>query len=688
MNKIDLHIHTKHNPGEPNDKRYIEPIDFKKIMKNAGISIASITNHNDFNVEYFEKYKGDSYLLLPGVELDVNDSGGKRFQVNVIFDALSAKNLEKKIKNKLISPKNCLSREEFINLFKDEKCILFFDYKSGETRIDIHEYENMIDEMNFPASILDSNNVKTQRLLMAHEYNSLIGSDLKDWSNYVEKDSIKLLSTNLKIDNFRTLYLLLKSDKDTLSNLIKNIDVNEYKIDIEGDKFDIKVAKDLNVIIGDKATGKTKILNQIYDLASSKGINVSRFLTENKEDVFKDIMNESSLSENVSSKYKKIEEYMDSILSIKNSSVVKPSSIKDFLEQEDKSGILIQNTKSMNELPVDFSKIENFLKSINNLINDIDKIKWTNELSMDLFKKNVNEKRREIIDWFIRTNIIKINSIFVNKVVSELKKIIDKGKGIKPDISSTGLFEEFSNKKTTEDLIEKINRMSFNDVEIKESFHLQDVGEIKLAKTYQFTPPSKKLSAKNKIHHNVYDWNKNVFPLFSRDFSYDNLDKFKNYWNDNKDKKILKAKMAFYNKDELPWDRTPSTGQRSMIVLQKSLNKDADMYILDEPSVHLGSNVVTEIINKKIAELKRSKKTIIIATHNSSLALNSVPFNLVFRDSENNGYKTYYSNIASDEFVSLDGKKKNFNDVVIKILEGGDKALGFRRGIYEGKYKN
>ena len=86
--KIDLHMHTKKVLKSESNKRSINDANkFEKILINASVGVAAITNHNEFNLEQFNDFKSDKYLLLPGIEYDVNiGSNGNiiRRQLNVI----------------------------------------------------------------------------------------------------------------------------------------------------------------------------------------------------------------------------------------------------------------------------------------------------------------------------------------------------------------------------------------------------------------------------------------------------------------------------------------------------------------------------------------------------------------------------------------------------------------------------
>ena len=86
--KMDLHLHTKSDkefkyPGSNFEKDFIDK------LKEQGIKIAAITNHNKFNHDEFLRLRRlaseNGIWLLPGVELSVND-GKEGIHVLLIFE--------------------------------------------------------------------------------------------------------------------------------------------------------------------------------------------------------------------------------------------------------------------------------------------------------------------------------------------------------------------------------------------------------------------------------------------------------------------------------------------------------------------------------------------------------------------------------------------------------------------------
>ena len=180
MKRIDLHVHNKAIKGKDNGtKRNIGHDDFKNIMKEAGVGIAAITNHNVFDMSFFEPYKDEQYLLLPGIEIDIRKNEEK-FQSNIIVDEENTKLLIKLTEEIGASDTNDIDFEVLMELLKEEKTIMFMDFKNGKTNVGIQTYHEIKEKLPLSACILDSPSGKVQRLLQANNFDSLVGSDVMD----------------------------------------------------------------------------------------------------------------------------------------------------------------------------------------------------------------------------------------------------------------------------------------------------------------------------------------------------------------------------------------------------------------------------------------------------------------------------------------------------------------------------
>ena len=119
-------------------------------------------------------------------------------------------------------------------------------------------------------------------------------------------------------------------------------------------------------------------------------------------------------------------------------------------------------------------------------------------------------------------------------------------------------------------------------------------------------------------------------------------------------------------------------------MIQRVLNEDADVYILDEPEMSLGGLYIDEVIRQKISNLGKQKKTVVMATHNANLAVRTLPYCSIFRTYRDSAYSTYIGNPFVNELVNLTDKEDrlNWKEESMKTLEGGKEAFDNRGEIY------
>ena len=131
-------------------------------------------------------------------------------------------------------------------------------------------------------------------------------------------------------------------------------------------------------------------------------------------------------------------------------------------------------------------------------------------------------------------------------------------------------------------------------------------------------------------------------------------------------------------------DYKPSSGEATMIILDEALREDYDVYILDEPEKSLGNNYVSDILVKRLNDLAKMKKVVIVATHNANVAVRTMPYRSVLKVYDNGEYKTYIGNPYVNKLINIKNIKdvKDWKAESIRILEGGKEAFDERSDIY------
>ncbi len=157
-----------------------------------------------------------------------------------------------------------------------------------------------LDKIKNASIVADSNNWKTLYVLNKKGYKSFIASDNKDWDNYVKKAE-NLMEINIKFKNYQDFFNLMSYSLDSYKRLVEapqKSSSQEYEIfDGNDEKYNIgkiDLFTGVNILFGAKATGKTKILNTIYEKNKEKA---EQYISSDK-DKYIAKMKENYLSDN------------------------------------------------------------------------------------------------------------------------------------------------------------------------------------------------------------------------------------------------------------------------------------------------------------------------------------------------------------------------------------------------------
>lgn len=718
--KIDLHIHTKKVTKSELDAINISSEEFKQKMIDNDIGIAAITNHNCFLKDEFISFKNEkNYLLLPGIEYDVaikdqNSEYTIRRQLNIIFSDERIDEFNEKISSlPKANPLNPIPINVIIENFDTDTTIFYLDKKSNEkTCWNNQEYEEYFGKKESPIKgvcLFDVNKIETHFILMAHKYNSLIGSDVKDWQEYSEKAE-KLIGTSIPIASYKNFISILKMENSeilTVSRGITKIKPIFVHKDKKYELSNIFLTNGVNVIFGAKSTGKSELLCKLYNELSENNncfIYKSEDYQKNYEQLvkiqdsdkeyFKEEVFEFTNTINLIKEYKE-----ERIQNFQNFYLCKKNRTKSKWDIKNTS---ITNINKPNNVSL-INYIDNNKESIKNLnlidgINDVIKAR----------KKKIIEKHENLLNETIillkEIYILKNKDyIFMNikkKVINAISKILLTKRYEFTIPTEIGLYKLFESRKKLLDHIQIIKNLIKQYSHQKEEFKIPSGNTLLLKHDLYF------LDWENA--KKCFYWMKKLLPGF-KEFaeSIDKLFKLDSKFKDPKNEiKTIKEflisksidvlysrKNNIYNNNDI---YEPSNGEKAFIALFSSMKKEEySTYFFDEPGTYLGNEMITETLIKKIRELIIAKKKIVLTTHRSSLGINTIPFNFIYRDIEkwdNDVYKTYigyFGYKGSNQLISLcdSSDKLNIVDLMLKYFEGSKEEFNFRKDIYESGNK-
>lgn len=699
--KIDLHCHTKKiKSGDANTRNVTKELFVEKVSQ-ADVKIIAITNHNHFDyAQYLDLKVAVEGIcdIWPGIELDIK---GKVNRGHLIVIA-NPKNVEL-FNDKIIELIGDNKPDEFLvelkNVFEvlNECDTLYIPHYHKEPKLsddDIEELNALLEDKT--RLFKETSDYRSLGVFSNFDYSVIIGSDVQDWNNY---NNSKFADIRLPIQTFEQFCLLAKKDKQIIDTLLNKKNSRQITVSpCKKIKFSIPIYEDINIIFGQKGTGKSEIINSLKNFYEVNGITYEYYVGATKDDNFKKILDIKDIKNDPS---KLGLDYMKkqfiSVYEWKDTNATHISKYRDWLETKDnnlnKSKMKItdcsniKEKKSNTELNRVFKIMENF--SCSDFLG-IDFTKYLSKedvKSLETLLKKLQEavQTKNLIAWQDEKTID-----LVNWSINKIKGIADKCSNTVSKPSTTGFYDYAMNRFKLFDLIseikEALEKEEYNERELLGN--IEDKGLIYIqtkyrmlcdsSKTDEFSLGIKKLKECKKV---IEEIERNIL----NESIGNKIIEFRGYFDEGiKDISSfigISKETVLENNDSYK----PSNGEKGILLMQNLLNSNSDVYLLDEPELGMGNSYITKTILPKITGIAKQRKTVIIATHNANLAVATLPYMSILRTHKNGVYSTYIGNAFSDELKNIDEPKdiKSWTVESMNTLEGGRDAFYGRRDIYE-----
>ncbi len=707
--KIDLHCHTlKVKKGE-SDKRNIDKENFVKKIMNAGVEIVGITNHNIFDREQYNQFVNEakgSFQIWPGIELDVENDYDESGHLIIISNPRNVNSFSAII-NKLTANSNpdefSINIKSLIKEFEGED-VIYIAHSVGKSK---SLSENIVKEleMNIKESyrlFLEPSNYKTLSVMSDNGFRAIMGSDIKNWDKYSE---VQFPELKLKIDSFDKFILLAKKDVATINTLLENKEKKDLNIEItlsnsRKERLKLPIYNDVNVIFGAKGTGKTCILDGIYQKYLNEGIECSKYAAKDVDTTMANMLKINDEERNLG-KFN-IENLQKNMENIKNWKDINPVPIKNYIDymktkdnNQNKKRLKITSLKKINNNSTKKYKVTlnkyNKMEEIISGYKEIDLKKYIEKEEIEELNKINNKIKgnlfRELKDEYIQYKAKELTNHCIIKI-KEKADIYSSSKSI-PD--STGFLDFAKNRiklrQYTNELLQ-----CFELEEIKETSKIGDLDNGKqvylktINKMFQKNDTGFKYGKTAKKLTVIVNILKNINKSYCKNINME-IEKFSSVIKEENIilKDFVGIKKLFVNQFGIPYE--PSDGEKIMLLLHKSLFASKEVYILDEPERSLGNTFINDIVVPRINELAKQRKTVIIATHNANIAVRTLPFMSILKEYENGIYKTYIGNPFTNELININNEKdkRQWREESIKILEGGKEAFYDREDVYESR---
>lgn len=679
---------------------------FQKVIE-AEVKIIAITNHNQFDYLQYKEFKDvtEGYCdIWPGVELDIigkADQKGNCKRGHLIVIA-NPKNVE--LFNTQVQE---LVNDEDVNTFQIGvkkvyetlgKCdCIYIPHFHKEPKLsdeDIQELGELLPDSS--RLFKETSDYRSLGVFSNFDYSVIIGSDVQDWDKY---EISKFADIRLPVQTFEQFCLLAKKDVQIIDTLLnqkrkKEIPVSPYK----KVNFKLPFYEDINIIFGQKGTGKTEILESLKKYYIENGIAMESYKGNEKDSDFSKMLKVNDI---IATPDKlQLDSMRQQFIDIYNWKEELPTSFEKYISwmetkdnNKNKGRMKITECVHIEEgvrdrkLESDYKYLKEFTESTFEKI-DIEKYLDERErtilmLLLEKLCKNINDAKMQ--KWNSDKSIK-----LTNWSIDKIKAIADKCSDTISKPSSVGFYDFAMGRfKLFENVEEICSTFSVEDKVEKEYLgNLEEKGDIYIQTRYRMlTKESRTDEFKQGI--TVLRNCKLVIDGIKKAALAENISeevsKFQEFYDDGiKDigTFIGVSKETALENGEI---YRPSNGERGILLMQKLLDSERDAYILDEPELGMGNSYITSNILPKLTDLAKRRKTVIIATHNANIAVGTLPYISILRTHENGVYKTYVGNPFYDELRNIDDETdtKNWTQESMHTLEGGKTAFYDRKDIYE-----
>lgn len=705
--KVDLHCHTKKVKSGDAYTRNVTKEYFSEKVEAANVKILAITNHNQFDYEQYLEFKesvSNICDIWPGIELDIEGKKSETGKPNrghliVIANPKNHALFNSKVKELIGEQKPDDFLIDIKTVFETlDKCdTLYIPHFHKEPKLSDEDTKELNDLLTDKSRLFkETADYRSLGVFSNFDYSVIIGSDVQDWNSY--EDS-KFADIRLPIQTFEQFCLLAKKDKQIIDTLLNkknknNIEVSPYK----NVRITIPIYEDVNVIFGQKGTGKSEIISSLKNNYEDNGVAYKCYIGTSKDEDFNKLLRTDDVIrspekidiDNMNQQFQEIYEWQDkSATSL--SKYINWWNTKDNNNNKKKMKITdcvkMEEEKKDRKLSNDFKHMKDFLESSFFKINfmrymseeEIDRLESLLQQLQDGIENQVNEA------WE-KDNTVKL----VNWSIEKIKGIADKCSDTVSRPSTTGFYEYAMNRfvlyEAIEQIMEAFQKKEYTEKKLLGT--LEEKGDIHIQTKYRILC---KESRTDEFHLGIKKLKecKQVLDEICQRITSESLgDKITEFRVSYEDGINGISNFIGISKETVLDDGStykPSNGERGILLMQNLLDSDCDVYLLDEPELGMGNSYITSSILPKIIGLAKQRKTVIMATHNANLAVSTLPYMSILRTHKNGIYSTYIGNAFYDELKNIDDETDIMNWTLesMHTLEGGKDAFYGRKDIYE-----
>lgn len=673
MKKIDLHIHTK---SSRQDRDFVFSQEkLEQYVTDAELDCIAITNHNLFDLSQFKTIESSlDILVLPGIEVDV-----ERCHILVLSNG---QNLElfseqcSEVEESWIANQNPLSYERFTDIFPDLSQYILIPHYLKDPKITPEVVEKFgrhiyCGEVSSPKKFMSCQNDDAM-------LTPLFFSDCR-----VSEELNPLPTKQTYVDcedlSFGGLRELLR-DKRKVS--LSAIDENRFfQIFPDGQKL----STGLNVILGDRSSGKSHTLQRICDWFGEENTRYIRqfdLVARNEaedERKFRDFLSErTSLFSNdyLADLQRAVEDMLDIDLKSDTDSVERyVSSLLEYARETSR-----HDAYSRAKIYSEDSHTKKDLRGLTKLISStkqlVSNVEYRSVIDRHIDHSNLKELYIDLMKTYSVQEELNGKKEWVNSIIHDVKLKLQR-KSSATNVADVDLLRVAFNRKAVtkfEELVRVARKPKTPHRKRKGGFEIvAQVGPFTAARELKdLSRSTRAFSAAYQSYDAPYlflnELRKIGDPVVAADFS----------------KFLVKIDYKILNRDGFP----ASGGERSEFFLLDRIEgaSGADILLIDEPESSFDNHFLREEVNEIIKEISRTMPVVIV-THNATVGASIHADYLIYTRKEMIGtdfkWRLYSGSPTNKNLKSTDGATLPTRDILLGNLEAGAEAYEQRSATYE-----
>lgn len=661
MKKIDLHIHTI---ASISDSPFFFSLNaLEDYVKKLEIDCIAVTNHNIFDKNQFEEIcQKLSIKVFPGIEINLEGGHLLLISENEELEDFGLKC--SRINNLIKKKEDSITFEQLSEVFPLLNKYLLIPHYEKKPNIKKETLQKLGDNV-FAGEVTSLRKFKTC-IKEADRLVPVIFSDCRFTEN---------------MEQFSTRQTYIDAEESSL-RAIKGCLFDKAKVFLskeEGNDFfqatddGIVLSTGLNVVIGERSSGKTYTLNKIS--RSYNGKYLKQFsLLQNDEEKFKDLVTtrHSLVSESYLKELKDIIYEINEIDLVANNIKIAKylESLKKYATENDKLDAF-SKCRLYNEVNFEIDDVENLKKLISATRLLIDNIEYKTIINKHISDEILKSLLLDLISNHNRIHYENLKKNWINDLINEIKNDLRFR-------STTTIIEEVDFSKVQLDKI-KVDKFKkvVKSIQTERDIDSKEIRGFKVvARTKKYTGASQ-LKAKSKRQLAFSEAYNNYNDPYKFLISLKNIGGIEET---DYHKYFVDIEYKTLNK----YGFEVSGGERSEFNLLHEIS-DAlkyDMLLIDEPESSFDNIFLKNEVNELIKEISR-EIPVVVVTHNNTVGASIKPDFLLYTqkivNDEEVQYNVYFGCPTSKTLKNSRGEEIQNWEILLNCLEAGSEACYERK---------